>query len=411
MKHKHFGTDGIRGRVGEKITREFVERVAIAATKYVGASVARPKCSQTICIGHDTRSSCAWIVDIFERTLRSAGIRVVNVGVVPTAGLSFLTVANGASLGIMITASHNPAEYNGIKFFDKKGRKVGERGIRKLEKLIDLSLCRGGNLPPVATMHENCPWENYLVEKFKPIFDKFCNKPKIVVDCANGSGAHVAEQVLTRLGFDFELVNNTPNGTNINDGCGAVHPDPKYGYCLDGDADRLVIPNVHGDRLIAALAVWLKCKRIVTTILFNSGVERFLKEKGIDVIRTDVGDRHIANALARRKVSPSFGGETSGHLIFPDVWHGGDGLVAILVTLHMVCDTGKTIRELTENIPLFPSVSTNIAGTTLPDIATLQKENPDYRIIVRASGTEPLVRIIVEGDCFEKCKKLMNEIN
>lgn len=370
----------------------------VELVKKIGAAVLISKPERVI-LGHDTRASCDEIVAELTAVLSSGGAHIVNVGVVPTTIVSYLVNALGADIGIMVTASHNPPQYNGIKVFDRNGEKLGGAELEKLDNFIEPCMM----------------WCDYLVNKFAPIF---AGKvlPKIAVDFANGSGTEVATTVFKRLGFDVDAYNAKPDGHNINHECGAIYPERvvrtrrvDVGFAFDGDADRCVVLDdngkaICGDALIAAFAVHLKSETVVSTIMFNSGAEKFLRDRGISVVRTNIGDRHIMQEL--KKHEKVIGGEPSGHFFFPHIYPVCDGLVTALVTLQLVTETGRKIREITADIPILPSVLEN----TNMDIAGGEKNQDGARIIVRRSGTEHLTRIYIEAKTKKQCGQILEQI-
>ena len=408
---KYFGTDGIRGKAGGLITPSFIKRTANAIALYCGRLTEKPYAV----MGHDTRDSCTWIIEIFEKVFSQHGIRLHNAGCVPTAALAYLTMHCNAQVGIMITASHNGPKYNGIKLFNPRGEKLGASDIGIIENLIDA-------------------WENFLINTFR--HKSKDPKPRIALDCANGSGTQTAKQVFSALGIQAKFYNTEDDGRNINKNCGALFPQNlakiisddggfDMGFCFDGDADRLVVLDgggrvIHGDVLLALLAVHghhpPSKHKLATTILFNGGAEQYLRDHSINVIRTDVGDRHVMAAMTEHGLT--LGGETSGHIIFADIFGTGDGLVTALMTIQMVAVSGRTIADLANDVTLYPSVSHNTIADKKKKaaldtdewqqfLALVQTNHPDFRIIVRPSGTEDLIRLTVEGPDTNVCKKII----
>ena len=390
---KYFGTDGIRGVVGKTLTLDLVAKVgkAIALQKY-----------QSAVIGWDTRKSSSSIVKQLTKTLKHKGLKVTHIGVVPTAALAFFTRELKQDIGIMITASHNPPNYNGIKLFAPTGEKLDEQLTGQIDRLIDMEEL----------------WQDLLVAKFAPVF-KDKKLPRVVLDCANGSGSIVAQDVLKRLGFDVELHNVQTDGNNININCGAVYPgyltgliDGQVGFAFDGDADRCVAVDesgtvVLGDILLAALARHLKTNKFVTTVMFNTGTEKWLNSHGVEVIRTPVGDKYVYAELKKLNNDGAvFGGEPSGHIIFPSLFPSGDGLVTALTVLQMIVEDGRTLRELCADIPVWPGILRNVT-TDLPP-GEFWKEG--CRVLVRKSGTENVTRVLVEGENPERCNEVLLDV-
>jgi len=447
-KCKYFGTDGIRGIIGQDFTPELVTRIANATAAYIEKRPAR------VIIGWDTRASCDFIVHIFSGVLSGYGIDVINVGVVPSAALSFLTNKLGVDLGIMVSASHCSWEYNGLKYFMPTGEKLCKTETYKFDKLI---VGRAKPQEPSKTLgtitHDQKAiklWQTFLVKKFKTLQN---SKLKVAIDCAFGSGTECAQEVLKTLGINATFFNSKPTGLNINDGCGATKPsymrtamqNGKFdiGFAFDGDADRCIVfdadgNHIHGDIVIYLLAKHLKDRgqlaknKVVGTILFNLGVEKQLFELGIKFIRTDVGDAYVYHAMKVGNLS--MGGETSGHINFADIWCTGDGLVVALMVLAVIVSgakrnaesvktrSGLSLTELANKVTLYPQVNINAQAT--PDqkrklfadegfnkfIKTTQAKNKDFRIIVRPSGTENIVRVTVEGADKTACEKIAADI-
>jgi phosphoglucosamine mutase len=432
---KYFGTDGVRGIFGREITPGFcraVARVIIEQTDTVsrGASV-------TVAVGYDTRAGGAFIADIISAELRSAGISVENFGVVTTAELSFLTASAGAHHGIMITASHNSYKFNGIKIFNTRGEKLNRTEMQEFDDRLTKQMQRG-EPPPAAypPPAERPPrhggrWCEHLAEKFSSLRG-WSDPPHIIVDAAFGAGAKNAKAVFERLGLPAEIINGSPDGFNINKGCGAVFPEmllravKKHkgnciGFAFDGDADRCIAVTrrgvIHGDRLIAMLASGGTdpggcgaepsldgSRRIVVTEVFNPGAEKYLRGLGVSVIKTAVGDRFVFEAMSENNIE--FGGETSGHIIACRVWHSGDGLAAALMLLSRVRQSPGILET---KIKIMPSLTKNIA---ISPADSLKFENTDFGagVIVRPSGTEDVLRITVTGRTGFCCKIKMKRV-
>jgi len=418
---KHFGTDGIRGIFGDDLN-----------AKVIGAlgNAIRTQGHKKIILGHDTRKSCGAIIS-------ALGLEVTNVGVVPTTALAYLTRELGADLGIMITASHNPPEYNGIKLFGPDGQKLDGMPLEVLDGLID-------TLPPLDPVAQKAPkrganrqWQNFVVNCFKKSFHGK-KLPKVYLDNGNGSGWRTAEKVFKRLGFDAEAFNTQSDGNDINVGCGATHPEflsekmtqkkvpllhggvarrsrdgvvmsGVLGFSFDGDADRCVVFDengtpVPGDVLLALLAEYINATTFVSTVMMNVGTEKWLRSKGIDVIRTPVGDRYVLAEML--KAGAQLGGEASGHIIFPKIFMGGDGLLTALVTLEMLVLGGKPMSQLAASVTVWPSLMHNVEH----EVPEGEYMRDGCRVLVRKSGTERLYRILVEGEDEEQCRNILNEL-
>jgi phosphoglucosamine mutase len=424
MTRQYFGTDGIRGTVGQApITPDFVMRLAHA----VGRVLRKTEKHPVVLIGKDTRISGYMLESALESGFNSAGVDVVLLGPVPTPAVAYLTRAQRASLGVVISASHNPYEDNGIKFFSAKGTKLGDEWEASVEALVDQ--------PPVwATSAElgkarrlNDAAGRYI-EFCKSTFsnDFTLRGMKIVVDAAHGAAYQIAPKVFHELGADVVAIGCAPDGLNINKDVGATHPEAlveavkahgaDYGIALDGDADRLQVVDksgrlYNGDELLY-LMVSDRIARdevvpgVVGTLMTNMAVELALKHKGIEFIRSKVGDRYVLEALQEKNWL--LGGEGSGHLLALDKHTTGDGLISALQVLQACVATGKTMAELLSDVVLFPQVLINVRiakdhnwqdnaqlASALKEVEATLKDSG--RVLIRASGTEPLVRVMVEA--------------
>ena len=424
MTRQYFGTDGIRGTVGQApITPDFVMRLAHA----VGRVLRKTEKHPVVLIGKDTRISGYMLESALESGFNSAGVDVVLLGPVPTPAVAYLTRAQRASLGVVISASHNPYEDNGIKFFSAKGTKLGDEWEASVEALVDQ--------PPVwATSAElgkarrlNDAAGRYI-EFCKSTFsnDFTLRGMKIVVDAAHGAAYQIAPKVFHELGADVVAIGCAPDGLNINKDVGATHPEAlveavkahgaDYGIALDGDADRLQVVDksgrlYNGDELLY-LMVSDRIARdevvpgVVGTLMTNMAVELALKHKGIEFIRSKVGDRYVLEALQEKNWL--LGGEGSGHLLALDKHTTGDGLISALQVLQACVATGKTMAELLSDVVLFPQVLINLRidkdhnwqdnaqlASALKEVEATLKDTG--RVLIRASGTEPLVRVMVEA--------------
>jgi phosphoglucosamine mutase len=424
MTRRYFGTDGIRGTVGQApITPDFVMRLAHAVGRVLRQTEKHP----VVLIGKDTRISGYMLESALESGFNSAGVDVVLLGPVPTPAVAYLTRAQRASLGVVISASHNPYEDNGIKFFSAKGTKLSDEWETKVETLLDE--------PPVWVSSADLGKAKRLddaagryIEFCKSTFsnDFTLKGMKIVVDAANGAAYQIAPKVFHELGADVIAIGCSPDGLNINKGVGATHPEAlvaavkqhgaDYGIALDGDADRLqVVDNTgrlyNGDELLY-LMVSDRIARdevvpgVVGTLMTNMAVEVALKRKGIEFIRSKVGDRYVLEALLEK--SWLLGGEGSGHLLALDKHTTGDGLISALQVLQACVATGQTMSQLLAEVTLFPQVLINVriakdqnwqdSPQLAAAIQAVEAELADTgRVLIRASGTEPLVRVMVEA--------------
>jgi phosphoglucosamine mutase len=438
MSRKLFGTDGIRGRANVyPMTGEIAFVLGRAVTSYFQRNFAK---KPLIIIGKDTRLSCYMLEQAFSAGVCAQGGRAILTGPLPTPGVAFVTQSMRADAGVMISASHNSFEDNGIKIFDRTGHKLPDEIELELEKmLLDPSLIpvkTGAELGSAKRLDEVIG--RYIVQAkaaFSPNYT--LEGMRIVVDGANGAGYKLAPTVFEELGAEVISMGNTPNGTNINAHCGALHPElcaeavKKYradlGVCLDGDGDRLTIVDsngevIHGDKLLGICAKFLKdtgelgpTNEVVGTVMCNFGLEHYLTQNGMKFIRTQVGDRYIVEHM--RKEGALFGGEPSGHLVFKKYSTTGDGTLAALKVIESIRFYDKKLSELAAEIELFPQVMQNvhvIKKTPFEKVPELQEALKQAeaklagtgRILLRYSGTEPLVRVMVEG----KNDKLVNDV-
>ena len=437
MTRRYFGTDGIRGTVGQApITPDFVMRLAHAVGRVLRQTDQHP----VVLIGKDTRISGYMLESALESGFNSAGVDVVLLGPVPTPAVAYLTRAQRASLGVVISASHNPYDDNGIKFFSAKGAKLSDEWESKVEALVDE--------PPVWVSSADLGKAKRLddaagryIEFCKSTFsnDFTLKGMKIVVDAANGAAYQIAPKVFHELGADVIAIGCSPDGLNINKGVGATHPEAlvaavqqhgaNYGIALDGDADRLqVVDNTgrlyNGDELLY-LMVSDRIARdevvpgVVGTLMTNMAVELALKRKGIEFIRSKVGDRYVLEALLEK--SWLLGGEGSGHLLALDKHTTGDGLISALQVLQACVATGQTMSQLLAEVTLFPQVLINVRiakdqnRKDSPQLAAVtqavETELGDTgRILIRASGTEPLVRVMVEAKDLAMAKRCAEKL-
>lgn len=422
MARVYFGTDGIRGRVGEHpMTVDFALRLASAA-----AQVLAPD-GGAVLIGKDTRLSGYMFESAFEAGFVAAGVNVLLMGPLPTPGIAYMTRQLNCSFGVVISASHNLFEDNGIKFFDSSGGKLSDQ----LEERIEAQLADG----PV-TRSSDALGRARRVDTTRVMYQDFCRGTlptgvnlaglKIVVDCANGAAYKVAPRVLADLGADIVPIGSSPNGRNINVGCGSTSPEllqltvpgvhAQVGIALDGDGDRLIMVDhlgriVDGDQLLYIIA----CARheqgalpgpVVGTLMSNLGLELALQRRGIGFERAAVGDRYVLARL--RETGGVLGGETSGHILCLDRTTTGDGLISALQVLAVMQQSGKSLAELASGMARLPQVMVNVPlaerfdPLAVPAVETLlraleRRLGARGRIVLRASGTEPLIRIMVEA--------------
>jgi len=412
VPRRYFGTDGVRGVVGKDITPELVERLGRAATLWCGRG--------RIFIGRDTRASGPELEDALARGIASVGGNAVVAGVLPTPAVALLTL----DLGCVITASHNPPEYNGVKFFDRDGQKLSDTQEEEIEALIDEPATGGGEIDEVAVATDS--YLEHVVERFGSNLAGL----RIAVDCANGAYSGLAPQAFTQLGAQVTAIGDEPDGTNINVGCGATDLRAlqrtvtelglDLGVAFDGDGDRMLAVDgngdvVDGDQILAVLALDRKVDLVAVTVMANMGLHRLMAENGVRVVTTDVGDRYVLEAL--RREGGILGGEQSGHLIWLDGHVTGDGLVAALLLCNAL--HGRPLAEVAAVMPRFPQAKENVPvanhGQLNPaieeEVARLNAELGDRgRVLVRPSGTEPVIRVLAEAESGPEAETLCARI-
>jgi phosphoglucosamine mutase len=412
VPRRYFGTDGVRGVVGETLTPELVERLGKAAASWCGRG--------RVFVGRDTRASGPELEDAFADGIASAGGTAVLAGVLPTPAVALL----GLDLAAVISASHNPPEYNGVKFFDRDGRKLTDEVEEEIEALLDAPAPGGGETDRVEVAADS--YLEHVLERFGTDLGGL----RIAVDCANGAYAGLAPQAFELLGAEVTAIGNAPDGTNINVGCGAtdlraladVVREGRFdlGIAFDGDGDRMLAVDergepVDGDQILAILALALGVEGVAVTTMTNLGFHRLMEERGIRVVVTDVGDRYVLEALRREGLL--LGGEQSGHLIWLDGHVTGDGLVAGLLLCRAL--GGGRLSEAVAVMPRFPQVMRNLPRTAhgpLPAelLTAVESVNAELdgsgRVLVRPSGTEPVVRVLAEAETPEAAERLCASI-
>ncbi len=412
MARRYFGTDGVRGVFGEFITLDLVERLGKAASLWSGRG--------RVFIGRDTRASGEELANAFARGVVSAGGVAVLAGVVPTPAAALL----GLDLGVVISASHNPPEYNGVKFFDREGNKLSDASEEEIEALLDAPAPGGGELDRVEIAAES--YLEHVLERFGSDLSGL----RIAVDCANGAYAGLAPLAFERLGAEVTAIGNSPDGNNINVGCGATdltllgqvvrEKQLHLGIAFDGDGDRMLAVDEHGeaidgDQIVAVLALHLGVDTVAVTAMTNLGFHRLMAERGIRVLATDVGDRYVLEAL--RREGALLGGEQSGHVIYLGGHVTGDGLVAGLLLCGALA--GRPLSEVAAVMPRFPQVKLNLARAErgplppalLVEVACVNEELAGRgRVLVRPSGTEPLVRVLAEAETRQEAEELCARI-
>jgi phosphoglucosamine mutase len=410
-RRSYFGTDGVRGVYGADLTEDLVERLGRAFGRWSGA--------RAVLVGRDTRASGPALETALVRGLSSAGAAATIGGVLPTPAVALLAEGPGA----VISASHNPAEYNGVKFFSR-GWKLSDAAEEEIEELLEERPDDFGGW--VSTRDGSDLADRYadlVCERFGAPLDGL----RIAVDCANGAMSGIAPGVLERLGALVVAVADQPDGTNINAGCGATDlsllaetvrgGDFDLGVAFDGDGDRMLAVTaagepVDGDGIVAVLALHLGVAQVAVTSMTNLGFHRLMAERGIRVHTTDVGDRHVLEAL--RKHGGVLGGEQSGHVVYLEGHTTGDGLVAAVLLARAMVESGRSLVELASVMPRFPQVRENVPVGSKELTAAVrdavdganEQLGTAGRILVRPSGTEPLVRVLVEAEREEVAAEL-----
>ncbi len=422
MTIRYFGTDGVRGRVGRApMTVDFALRLASAAARVLAPNGGR------VLIGKDTRLSGYLFESALEAGFVAAGVDVMLIGPLPTPGIAYMTQRLACSFGVVISASHNLYEDNGIKFFDATGSKLSDEVEHLIERSID---------EPVVTQESQHLGRAVRIDRSRTQYQEFCASTipagmnlsgfKIVIDCANGAGYKVGPRLLADLGAEIVPIGCSPNGRNINDGCGSTAPEllqltvpgvrAQVGLALDGDGDRVVMVDelgrcVDGDQMLYILGTARQKTGelkgpIVGTVMSNLGLEHALAERHIEFRRAQVGDRYVLGML--NETGGTLGGETSGHILCLDKTTTGDGLVSALQVLAVMKATGAGLAELSASMRKYPQVLLNVRVATRfdpmaePSVVAvadaLEKQfNGRGRIVLRASGTEPVIRVMVEG--------------
>jgi phosphoglucosamine mutase len=407
VPRRYFGTDGVRGIVGEDLTAELVERLGRAAAIWSGRG--------RIFVGRDTRASGPELEDALARGIASAGGNAVVAGVLPTPAVALLTL----DLGCVITASHNPPEYNGVKFFDRDGQKLTDAQEEEIEALLDERPVGGGEIDHVGVATDS--YLEHVVERFGSDLSGL----EIAVDCANGAYSGLAAKAFTQLGAEPTTIGDDPNGTNINVGCGATDLRAlqetvrthglDLGVAFDGDGDRMLAVDetgdvVDGDQIVAILALHLGVEQVAVTSMTNLGFHRLMEERGIRTYVTDVGDRYVIEAL--REHGALLGGEQSGHVIYLNGHVTGDGLVAALLLSGSL--EGRSLAEAAAVMPRYPQAKENVPvrskelpPAVLDEVAARNEElHGTGRVLVRPSGTEPVVRVLAEAETLREAESL-----
>ena len=434
---KYFGTDGIRGVVNETLDAELAYKVGNAAATVLLDAAAGGEKRPLILIGKDTRVSSDMLEAALIAGICSSGANVLPLGVLPTPAVAYLTVRLGAQMGIVISASHNPFEHNGIKIFNGQGFKLPDALEERIERMVDgIEACPKktyGGLGRVV--HDDGRATEMYIDYLAAAATAEIRGLRIAVDCANGAASKTAGHLFEKFDIEFELLHDHPNGVNINDNCGSTHIDQlrtivragayDVGLAFDGDADRCIAVDekgdvVDGDKMMAIMGLWMKARgllkndAIVATVMSNIGFHEFAGNHGIDLLCAAVGDRNVLEMMQARGCS--LGGEQSGHIIFLDDATTGDGQLAAVRFLSVLASSGKPLSALAGDVPQYPQVLLNaeITGGNGPKDAIMnslqlqaavageeKKLGGAGRILVRPSGTEALIRVMVEAKTEE----------
>lgn len=435
---KYFGTDGVRGIANQELTPE----LAFKLGRCGGYVLTKDKDKPKVLIGKDTRLSCAMLEGALVAGLLSIGAEVMRLGVITTPGVAYLTKAMSAEAGVMISASHNPVEDNGIKFFGSDGFKLTDDEEKEIEELID---AEEDTLPrPVgeAVGQVNDYFvggQKYLQYLNQSIDNDFAGL-HIALDCANGATSSLANHLFADLEADISTIGASPDGLNINDGVGSTHPetlqafvlekDADIGLAFDGDGDRLIAVDekgqiVDGDQIMYICAKHLnergllRHSTVVSTVMSNLGFYKAIEAQGLKSNKTAVGDRYVMEEM--REGGYNLGGEQSGHIIFLDYITTGDGMLSALQLINVMKETGKKLSELAEEMTKFPQVLKNVKvpdkkealnNTTVQHV--IEKVEAELgsqgRVLVRPSGTESLVRVMVEAPTIERCNEVADQV-
>jgi phosphoglucosamine mutase len=441
---KLFGTDGMRGEAGEfPLDAASVRAAGRSLARHLAEKLGR---APLVVTGRDTRESGGWIEHAFLEGARHAGARVESAGVITTPGVAYLARALPADAGVVVSASHNPFQDNGIKIFAPDGRKLDEATERQIE--ADIYAERESAVGESRAVSESSDSEpddsrpsklrarylDYLAEDVAAGLD--LEGMSVVVDCANGAASELAPALLARLGARVIATGNSPDGRNINRDCGSLHMDAlqrrvveegaQLGVAYDGDADRSLFVDARGRLTDGDAALWVLAKRmqergelagdrVVATVMSNIGLELALRSRGVELLRADVGDKYVLEELLR--TGATLGGEQSGHIIFPRLSLAGDGMITTVNLLRAMRESGRALHELTEGFERFPQVLVNVRvreKRPFAEVAEVSRAAREVqsrlgergRLLLRYSGTEPLARVMIEGPSQEEIERL-----
>lgn len=436
---KYFGTDGIRAVAGQfPLVDDFITKLGYVALRELQAQPSSAHLKPQVIIAQDSRASGPQILKALSRGIQASGANVISIGISPTPSVAYLVKQTGSLCGIVISASHNPAEFNGIKFFTNHGAKLPEELENQIETQVD-------SLQAVPAITGTFTEDVSLVKQYEQFLMSTVDADllkgtKIVLDCANGASYKVAANVFAGLGMQVTVTGAKPDGTNINKDVGALHTGFMQrltvrehafaGFSFDGDADRVIASDeqgrqLDGDNIISSSALCMKQagtlnhNKAVLTIMANLGCINYLKENGVDVKLTTVGDKYVAQALEQEDLS--IGGETSGHIIFRRFSNTGDGILSALQFLQFVKKSGKPMSWFLDQWQKYPSKLKAVAVTSKPPLESLNGFLPELaqieqtmhgkgRVVVRYSGTEPKLRILVEGKEEEMVNRVLAEV-
>ncbi|MGA1305651.1 MAG: phosphoglucosamine mutase [Candidatus Nanopelagicaceae bacterium] len=428
-----FGTDGVRGVAGVDLTADLAFNLSTAAASVLADLGEFAGHRPTAIVGQDSRASGQYLEEAICRGLSSAGIDVYRVGILPTPAISFLVKDRGADLGVMISASHNPASDNGIKFFDRTGSKLADQIEAKIESVLGKTVESANGAGKV--IEDLDAKESYIQNLLKSL-DGSLSGLKVVVDCANGAASFVAPELLKRAGAEVVAISASPNGLNINDNCGSTHLEnliaavkeerADIGIAHDGDADRVLAIDdkgsvIDGDFILGILAqdMQLPTKTVVGTVMTNLGLIKALEEKGIKFIATAVGDRYVLEEMLAG--GHLLGGEQSGHIIMSKYANTGDGLLTALQLISKLKKSGKSASELASFMKRYPQVLINVSGVAKEKLESnqviakavndvQQRLEDKGRVLLRASGTEALIRVMIEAQELSLAQELASEL-
>jgi phosphoglucosamine mutase len=425
-----FGTDGVRGTYGQDLTDDIARALGHAAASVLGRDHPKPQ----LLIGRDTRASGPALERALAAGIAAAGGEAFSAGVIPTAGIAFLVRDLRVQAGIVISASHNPARDNGIKFFGPDGMKLADAIEDEIEEAMD------GTEDPAAQIADVIDAEERYIEFLLDGMPSLVGL-RVVVDCANGASCNVAPEVYRLAGADVHVIAADPDGTNINDHCGSTHPEllqqavsaygARVGIAHDGDADRMIAVDEHGaivdgDQVLGICALDMKAREllpgsaIVSTVMSNLGFRRAMSENGVALVETQVGDRAVLAAMLEHGIA--VGGEQSGHIVFLDRHTTGDGVLTALRLMSIIARSGKGLSDLAAQIPRYPQILENVPVRDRAALDTAEAVwqavrdaegalGGDGRVLVRASGTEQIVRVMAEASTEQAARAAVDRIS